>query len=484
VRDHLPLLAIAVPLTAAMIAPLLGRSSVALARGLAILASLLTLAAALGALAASLAAGPVRYALAGWPPPFGIELVVDPLSGSVASLVAAIATLVAVWGVPSPDRPGGGVFWALFLLLVAGLVGIAVTGDLFNLFVFLEISALAGYALLGAHDARSRVAGFRYLLVGTVAGSFYLLGVGYLYALTGTLNMADMAARLPAHAGSPLVTLGVALIVAGLAAKSALFPLHGWLPDAYAYAPPAVVAFVAAVASKVSVYALIRILFDVVGSAGPLSTLLGILGWTAAAASVAGAGMAIAQQDFRRLLAYSSVSQMGYIFLGLAIGNEAAFTGALLHLVSHAVMKANLFLVAGGVLWRRGGCRLDDFGGLSRQMPVTTTALAVTALSMAGLPPTAGFFSKYYLVLGAIQEGAWWWLGAIVLSTLLGIAYLLGVLERAWFGERASDEVGGELPPRLLVPIVTLTAAVLAIGLFNQDLVEVVLRHALPASVR
>jgi len=484
VTHQLPLLAIGLPLTAAMVAPLLGRSAAARARLLAVASLILTAGATGGALATSLEAGPLRYALAGWPPPFGIELVVDPLSGTVATLVALVGTLVAVHGGPSPERPGGGVFWAMFLLLVAGLIGIAVTGDLFNLFVFLEISALAGYALLGAHDARSRVAGFRYLLIGTVAGSFYLLGVGYLYALTGTLNMADMAARLPAHLDSPLVTLAVALIVAGLAAKSALFPLHGWLPDAYAYAPPAVVAFIAGVASKVSVYALIRILFDVLGGSGPVSTLLGILGWTAAAAAVAGAGMALAQRDFRRLLAYSSVSQMGYVFLGLGIGNAAALTGALLHIVSHAVMKATLFLVAGGVLWRRGGCRLEDLGGLSSRMPVTTTALAVTALSMAGLPPTAGFFSKYYLALGAIQAGAWWWLGALVLSTLLGIAYFLVVLERAWFAEAPPGVEHGELPARLLLPIVTLAASVLLIGLFNQSLVDAVLRHALPLSVR
>jgi len=483
-RQQLPVLVVALPLTAALAAPLAGRLSARAARWLALVALTATLAAALVALRLSLG-GVLRYSVAGWPPPLGIELAVDPLGALVAVLVAGFGALVAWHGTPWPDRLPSGLFWALYLLLVAGLIGIAVTGDVFNLFVFLEISALAGYALLGAHDARCRVASFRYLLVGTLAGSFYLLGVGYLYALTGTLNMADLAARLPAVRDSPLLAVATALITVGLAAKCALFPLHGWLPDAYAYAPPSLVAFVAAVMSKVAAYALRRILYFVMGATGPAATALGLLGWAAALAALAGSAMALAQSDFRRLLAYSSVGQMGYIFMGFSIGNAAALTGALLHVVNHAVMKGGLFLVAAGVLWRRGGSRLADFDSLARAMPATAAALAVFSLSMVGLPPSAGFFSKYYLALGAIEAGAWPLLAALVASTLLGVAYFLRLLERVYHpgGDAAAPE-SGELPPRMLLPILGLASAVLLLGLFNQWLAGGVIRHALPPGLR
>ena len=311
---------------AALLVPLVGRFSGRLARGITVAAPAVALGCAVQALRVALASGPWHYSLGGWAPPWGIEYVVDPLGGGMAVLVALLSTLVALYAGPylrdlSPRRTA--IFDSLFLLLTSGLLGITLTGDLFNLYVFFEISSLAAYALLASGGERAVMATFRYLLLGTIAASFYLLGLGYLYALTGTVNMADLAMRLPDVGGGSAFTVGVVLIVVGLAIKMAVFPLHGWMPDAYTYAPPPVTMFIAAVMSKVSAYALLRILFFVLPPTGAVETALSVLSWVAAGGVLAASVLALAQTDVRRMLAYSSVGQMGYVVLGLSLGNAA-----------------------------------------------------------------------------------------------------------------------------------------------------------------
>ncbi|WP_089718509.1 complex I subunit 5 family protein, partial [Candidatus Entotheonella palauensis] len=393
--QHVPVLIVVVPLLAAVLVPLVALWRMAWAQAITLLALIGVIACSSVALLRALATGPILYELGGWAPPWGIVYVLDPLSGGLALLVGIVAALVAVYTRPylhnwSTSRAG--VFLSLFLLLVTGLLGIVATGDLFNLYVFLEISSLAGYALLASGPIRSAVATFRYLIIGTIAATFYLLGVGYLYALTGSLNMADIATRLSDISHSGAFAVAITFIVLGLSIKAALFPLHGWLPDAYTYAPAPVIGFISAVMAKVSAYALFRVLYFVLRPTEPVSQVLTGLSWIAAIAILAGSLLAVAQRDVRRMLAYSSVSQMGYIFLGLALGTPTALKGALLHLLNHAIMKGCLFLAAGGVQWRTGGYRLEDFIGVSRRMPLTMAAIVLAAISMIGLPPTAGFF--------------------------------------------------------------------------------------------
>ena len=398
---HLPVLIVVLPLAASVIVPLLALVSVKAAFAVALLALAAAALASCTALSHVLAHGVLRYELGGWAPPWGIEYVVDPLSGGVAALITLVAVCVAVYAGPRADGGSaarGGMFHGLYLLLVAGLLGIVLTGDMFNLYVFLEISSLAAYALLASGGIRGTVATFRYLIVGTIAATFYLLGTGYLYALTGTLNMADMAVRLTAVVDARAYGVAVVLIVIGLAIKAALFPLHGWLPDAYTYAPAPVTGFIAAVMAKVSAYALFRVLYFVTPAEGASAQALMLLGWVSVVAVLAGSILAMAQHDIRRMLAYSSVGQMGYIVLGFALGTPAALIGALLHLFGHAVMKGCLFLVVGGIRWRTGIYRISDYAGMGRRMPLTMAAFVVAALAMIGLPPTLGFFSKWYLL--------------------------------------------------------------------------------------
>ena len=483
---HLPVLIVVIPLLAAILLPLAARINPRAARVIDVGAYTLTLWCAVTALRRSLADGPWHYHLGGWAPPWGIEYVIDPLSGGLAALVAFIALLTSVYAdAQRRQLPAtrAGLFDTLLMLLVAGLLGIIVTGDLFNLYVFLEISSIAAYGLLSAGGIRAVVATFRYLLLGTIAASFYLLGVGYLYAMTGTLNMADLTTRLPIIVGTAPFGVAVALIVVGLAIKMAAFPLHGWQPDAYAYSPPPVTGFVAAVMSKVSAYALFRILFFVLRTEGAAGQVLQVMGWVGAAGALVGSVMALAQADIRRMLAYSSVGHMGYILVGFALGNTAALTGALLHVLNHSVMKGCLFFALGSVLWDTRSVNVYGFAGVSRRLPVTTAMFTLAAISMIGLPPTAGFFSKWYLLQGAIEADAWIFAAVLLVSSLLSAIYFFRVIERAYFLAPLDETPPGrrrrfEVPAGMLGPVVVLGVMVLLLGLFNH---AVVTRFVLPA---
>jgi multicomponent Na+:H+ antiporter subunit D len=485
---HVPVLIVIIPLVSALLVPLAALRTTTWARAITLLALIGVVACAGTALLRALATGPMHYELGGWAPPWGIVYVLDPLSGGMALLIGLVAVLVAVYTHPylhiwSPSRVG--IFLSLFLLLVTGLLGIVMTGDFFNLYVFLEISSLAGYALLAAGNIRSAVATFRYLMIGTIAATFYLLGIGYLYALTGSLNMADVSARLMDVNNAGVLAVAITFIVIGLSIKAALFPLHGWLPDAYTYAPAPAIGFISAVMAKVSAYALFRVLYFVLPQADPVSPILTGLSWVAALAILAGSLLAVAQRDVRRMLAYSSVSQMGYIFLGLALGTPAALRGALLHVLNHAIMKGCLFLAAGGVQWRTGSYRLEDFVGMSRRMPLTMGAIVLAAMSMIGLPPTAGFFSKWYLLRGAMEAHAWVFVAVLVGSSLLTAVYFFRLIEWAYLRQPAaqtsplSSPPRQELPMQMLLPIWVLATAVLLLGLFNQSVINGIIQYAI-----
>lgn len=449
----------------------------------------ISLAAAIAGLVEVLRNGEMRYDLGGWPPPVGIEYVLDHLSAFIAVVVTAVAlvALLATSRLMDREAPtiAGGPFYGLVLLLIAGLTGIVVTGDLFNLFVFLEIASLSAYALVAVGGSKATVAAFRYLLLGTMGATFYLLGVAFIYFKTGTLNMADAARLLSTSENSEAFIAAAVFITVGLGLKMALFPLHLWLPDAYTYAPSAVTALIAPIMTKVSVYALIRIYLSVFGPAYmegpvPINWLLLVLG---IAGVVAGSVMAFAQQDLRRMLAYSSVSQLAFIALGIGLANGLALVGALLHIMNHAVMKACLFLATGGIRHWSGVVDVSRMAGFGRRMPLTMAALTVGALSMIGIPPTAGFFSKWYLIRGGVEAGNWIAVAVILGSSLLTAAYFFKVLEQVYL--RSPDDSGQparvvEAHPLVLGPILLLAVAIVLLGIFSGFIVTGVLERAAP----
>ncbi len=435
--------------------------------------------------------GALTHPLGGWAAPLGIEYVLDPLSGFVAVLIGVIALFVVVY---PPDvgfglRPESGVFlYPLVLLLVGALMGVAVAGDLFNLFVSLEIYSIASYALIALGGPAAAVASYRYLLIGTVGSSLYLLGVGFIYFTTGTLSMETVGPALAQLTGSPTTAAAVALIVIGLGIKMAIFPLHVWLPDAHSHAPPAVAALLASVQVKVAAYALIRILLDVFGPVYvtvdvPVMTLLV---WFGAAGIVVGSAMAIRQRDIKRMLAHSTVAQLGYIAVGIGLATPLALIGALLHVVNHAAMKALLFFVAGAVMDRAGTKKIAQYAGLGAAMPATMAAFSIAAVSMVGLPPTAGFISKWYLVSGAVEVDNWLVAIIIVASSVMTLAYFLRVMESIWFRPPADDAPVPatdirESRPVIVALVVLLAVAVIGLGLFSVVIVDQVLE---PVAVR
>ncbi|WP_435067109.1 proton-conducting transporter transmembrane domain-containing protein [Haloplanus sp. C73] len=432
--DGLVPLLVAVPLLGAVLAVAAGlvseRGPPAVAGGT--LAVQTILAGWLGSQA--IAAGPLSVAVGGFVAPYGIELVVDGVSAVVVTLVAAVSLALLVYAIR--DDPGGTAFYTEYLLLVTGLSGMTVTGDVFNLYVFLEISGLATYALVAsAGTGRSAVAAFKYLMFGTVAASLYLLGVGYALVATGTLNMADLSVEL-AQAGydSTLVLASFGFIVVGLATKTALFPLHTWQPDAYDDSPDSVSALIAALVSTVAAYALLRLIYTVYTPAffeavpGARTALVVF----ACVSIVVGSVLAVAQSRVKRMLAYSSVSQYGLVVVGLAIGTRAAVFGAIVHLVGHAIMKGGLFVAAGTVDDVLGARTVEEYAGLADRYPVLGGASAVLMLAMVGIPPAVGFAGKWYIALGAVRAGAWPVAVVIFASTLLTLAYFARLIERMY----------------------------------------------------
>jgi len=442
--------------------------------------------------------GPIGYKLGGWDPPWGIEYRIDHLNAIMLILISVLSLVVAVHAKKSAERElpeKTALFWSLFLLFITGLLGICITADLFNLFVLLEVASLAGYSLIAMGEKGAMYAGFRYAIIGTMGASFYLLGVGYLYIATGSLNMADLSQLLPQLLASKSILAGFAFILIGLAIKMALFPLHGWLPDAYTYAPSAVSAAVAPLMTKVMAYAIIRVMFTVFKAEFPITILQvnDFMVWLGTLAILFGAVMALSQSDFKRMLSYVIVAEIGYIVGGIGVANTTAMQGAIFHIVNDALMMACLFLVAGLVMYRTKGHRIADFKGIFRTMPYTALVFTVGALAVIGVPPTCGFFSKWYLLLGGIEAQRWGFVTALLASTLINVALFFRVFDKGLYvhsHEKVPDTTGhsnnphaGEAPLSMLLPAIALALAIVLIGIFNQLIVTNVIHFAVPAGL-
>jgi len=373
---HLPVLQVIMPLIAAPLCALLQRTAASWI--IAVATALSTLLISIALLNQVLAAGALSYAMGGWPPPWGIEYRIDLVNAYILLIVSASGALVAVFARPVVERrmrlrpEQHGQFYALYLLCLTGLLGMTITGDAFNLFVFLEISSLSSYVLISlGRDRRGLTAAYQYLIMGTIGATFFLIGIGLLYVMTGTLNMTDLAERLPAVADTRTVRAAFAFLTVGVSLKLALFPLHLWLPNAYAYSPSVVAAFLAATATKVAVYVLLRIFFTIFGArfSFDVMELEYILLPLALIGAVSMSIVAIFQVNVKRMLAYSSVAQIGYIILGISLVSESGLTGGIVHLFNHALIKVTLFMALGCISYRVGAVHIDRLAGLGRAMP-------------------------------------------------------------------------------------------------------------------
>lgn len=463
---HLPALQVVVPLLAAPLVALLRERSLAWAAATA--TSLCAFALAVSLAAAVRADGPLSYAVGSWPAPYGIELVVDAFTVLLLLIVTGASSCALLIARSSLDhevrKDSQHLFYTAWLLALAGLLGIVVSGDAFNIFVFMEISSLATYVLIAGGPRRQALtAVFKYLIMGTIGATFYLIGVGLVYMMTGTLNLADMAARLREVSDLKPILLAGGFITVGLALKAAVFPLHGWLPNAYAFAPHAVTVFIAACSTKVALYVLFRFDFFVFQGnlPGHETQFTGFILTLAIIAMLVASGIALVERDPKRLLAYSSVAHIGYILLGAGLGSVTGLTGGILHMFNHALAKGTLFLgvaclgTAGAVL------SLEHLSGAARRMPLTMAGFVLAGLSLIGIPGTAGFTGKWYLVLAALELGpaGIWLIAPLLLSSLMAVMYIWRIVEAAYFGP-ARESDGRMEAPRWM--ILVLWGAVLA----------------------
>jgi len=418
----------------------------------------------------------ISYELGGWEPPWGIEYRIDAVNAFVALIVAGIAAVTLPYALRSVEQEIplelSALFYAAFLLCLTGLLGITLTGDVFNLFVFLEISSLSSYALISmGRQRRALTAAYQYLIMGTIGATFLLIGIGLIYAETGSLNMMDLQQLLPATFEHRTIHTAFAFIVVGVGLKLAMFPLHLWLPNAYTYAPSMITVFLAATATKVAVYVMLRIVFTVFSNGFAQDTptddmflLVGIVGVIVASI------YAIYQRDAKRLLAYSSVAQVGYMVLGIAFGSALGLTATMVHMFNHALMKGALFMAIGALVYRIGSSHIDKLNGLGRQMPWTFMAIVIAGLSLIGVPGTAGFISKWYLVLAALEQNNWITAVVVLVGSLIAVIYLWKLVEVLFFRAAGdAEQTVKEAPLSLLIPMWILVIANIYFGL-NTDL--------------
>jgi multicomponent Na+:H+ antiporter subunit D len=403
------------------------------------------------------------YHMGAWPTPLGIDLRLDALTALMLLTVNGIGLASTLFSVPYMNQyTSKHRYYGLFLFMVAGMNGVVLSGDVFNLYVFMEIAAIASYALVafgGEHEELE--ASFKYAVLGSVASALILVGIALLYGATGTLNMAHMASRLATMGLGPPALLALALFTAGFGLKAALVPFHAWLPDAHPSAPAPISAMLSGVVVKaLGVYALARIVFNVFGAAPETLMVLRSLG---VISMVVGVLLAIGQWDMKRLFAYHSVSQIGYVVLGLGLGTPLGVVGGLYHLLNHSIFKSLLFLNSGAVGYASGTRDLKRLGGLREPMPVTTATSVVASLSIAGVPPFNGFWSKLVIVIACVQAGQWALAALAIVVSVITLASFLKV-ERYGFFEAMKTAISRPDPePALMrIPMILLAVACVA----------------------
>lgn len=378
--------------------------------------------------------GVLTYNVGNWLPPVGIGMVLDGLTSFMLVTVNLVTFCISVYSINYMEKfTSKWKFYTLFFLMVSGMNGVIITGDIFNLFVFLEIASVASYALVAFGTERHELeAAFKYAVMGSVGSLFILLGIAFLYSYTSTLNMADMGSIL-ARNGTARITIMVSvLFLMGFGLKTALVPFHAWLPDAHSSAPAPISAMLSGVLIKsLGIYALCRIFYNVIGINPALSSILMFLGTLS---MVTGVFLAIGQWDFKRLLAYSSISQIGYIILGIGLSTPLGILGGLFHLFNHSIFKSLLFLNSGAVEYSTGTRDLHKMGGLAQRMPLTGTTGFIASMSIAGIPPFNGFWSKLLIIIAAVQAGRYGYAFWATLVSVLTLAMYIKVMKYAFFG--------------------------------------------------
>ncbi|MBF0230898.1 MAG: monovalent cation/H+ antiporter subunit D family protein [Desulfamplus sp.] len=508
--SNLPAIVVTLPLFASLIAGFLGWKNRKAPYPIAAVALFLTFISSVVLMIQVMSTGvAIEYRMAGWAAPVGIVYVIDHLSALVILLITSIAFVNFIANKSNIDtvfRNKAGAFNSLYLLFTAGLLGMTATGDAFNLYVLMEIASLSGYALIGLGSNRAPLSTLNYLFLGTIGATFYLLGVGYIYIATGSLNMADIASIMPKILDSSMILFAFIICMVGLLIKMAIFPLHGWLPNAYSESANVAAGLIAPLTTKVTIYIMIRIcltLFTPQYTFDYLNTS-DLMVWLAIGTIIFGSLSALAQKDYKRMLTYIIIAEVGYMVGGFFLGNRIGVSGAILHIVNDAAMTLALFMAAGIFMWKTGEESQESLKGMFAKMPFTMAGFTVAALSVVGVPPTCGFFSKWYLISGGIAAGQYFFVAALIFSSLVNAILFFRIFEIAHFepfkdhhhhssnhsnkGEEASahdthEQTIKEAPLGMLIPFMAVSILLVVLGLYSGQIVNNIINFAIPSSI-
>ncbi len=476
----------ALPLATAFLIPILGKIYKPLIWILSTVVSFVLFALALYGVAVTQAIPLVVYKMGNWPPPLGIVMAFDSFSAFMVLVISIITFASCLFSLRFlATYTGNWKFYTLFMLMIAGMMGIVITGDLFNMFVFLEIAAISSYALVAFGIRGEQLeASFKYMVMGEIGGLTFLLTIALIYAKTSTLNLADISNGLQLIRYTNFFWLTLAMLIFAFSIKAALVPFHSWLPDAYPAAPAPISSLLAGICTKVfGIYTIARLVFNVFGMTRAQDPLffdilvgLGLL-------SIVFAGLtALNQKDYKRLLAYSSISQVGFIMLGFGIGNYYGVLGAVFYILAHSFAKALLFLTSGSVVHATNTSMIEKLGGLGERMSTTAWSFRIGALSVIGLPPLVGFFAKLFIIIGAIKEGFLWLAIAAISLSVLSLAYLLKIENRVFMKKGKIDAKAA--PFTMRIAMVFLVVLIILVGIGFQPVMDFVVGPAAQALLR
>lgn len=422
----------------------------------------------------------ISYYVGGFAPPVGIEYQANSLNITIAFLITSVASLVIIYSYANVkkeiEKHKISLVYTLYLLFLAGLLGIIFTNDFFNLYVFIEIASLSIYSLIAAgKDRKALLSSFQYLILGTIGSTFVLIGIGLLYMVTGTLNFSDLAAKIPMADGSKVVAAAVAFIVAGLLLKTGIFPFHIWMVNSYTYSPSFISTLMCGTSSKVMMYVLIKVIFLLFGLEHSLKYMMfeNMLLVIGAAAVLYGSIAPIYNNNVNKIFAYSSISFLGLILLAIALGSKAGLTAAIILILYHAIAKVGIFMATGIISHARGDVKLTTLHGLKKRNFLISAALFVCVLSVAGIPGTAGFVAKFYFVGALIDAKAYLVLAITILGFALSLIYSWRVLEAAFIVKPKEMPERIKAPRTMLIPFVFVAGLNIYFGISSYFTVKI-----------
>lgn len=478
--DSFPLLMVLVSYLSAFMIILLFKNKIA--KKIVIASSAVTFALSFFVMMETVRNGSFIYNAGHFESPWGIELYVGQIEGIISCILSGIYLLISwssLYTIDSEvDENRVKLYYFLCNILIGSVMGVIFTNDIFNAFVFIEVGTLASCGIIVVKNKKENfLATLKYLVLSSLGSGLFLMGTSFIYSITGNLNLSYIHGEVAkVHMDYPnVILIATALFTIGLGIKSAMFPLHTWLPDGHSSAPTSSSALLSAIVLKAFVLLYIKILYRGIGvEAIEIKVIFEILLVLGSGGMIIGSFMAIAQRELKRMIAYSTVAQMGYIFFGIGLGTKAGLAFAIYHIIAHAFAKSILFITAGNMVKKAKSKYIEDLAGIGREMPATMAIFTIASLSMVGIPVLPGFVSKWNLALETIGLGRYAFLAVVLISGLLNAIYYLPIVINGYFGEKKSGEIdcSRSLSLKERLPLWILTAGMLYAGIASNKIIE------------